>query len=69
MYPDDLMKKTNHLREYPKCIFKPSVFVLRKMIESIVSKPEDMSFEDFMLKFGLLDKADQYLQTEKTFRM
>jgi hypothetical protein len=61
VYPEETMKKHELESNYPKCIFKPSVWVLRKMIEAIVSKAEDFSFENFMLKFGLLLNEEEHL--------
>jgi hypothetical protein len=40
----------------PRCIFLPSVPIIRRMIDLIVAREEDETDENFLLKFGLLQE-------------
>jgi hypothetical protein len=49
-------------RNQPKCIFIPDRKLIRQMINAIVRRDTEESFDDFLLRLGLLDNPNQFFK-------
>ena len=59
IYPQDIMDAAVKNKKPPKCIFVPTIPLLRSMIRAVVDREPNESETLFLLRFGLIQNKAQ----------
>ena len=61
LYPADIIEEALKSHQTPACIFKPDRKIVRSLIDAIVRRDTDETFDAFLLRLGLLDKPNDHI--------